>query len=571
MIPTYMQGGTTPYQNPSYPMSRLAGSTYAAPLNYNQPSEVVGGYDARINPMTGEEIAQTNFAGGGGVSPAGMASLTQSRGRGDDSILVHMTPGEVHGLQSLAMAHGGSLTINPETGLYEAGFLKKLLPTLLGAGLSFIPGVGPLAAAGIVGAGQAARTGDLGKGLLAGIGAYGGAGLGSALSGVGTAAAGAATSEAIPAALTKEAVSAGAKQAVAQGVTGAGLSSGLNALRAAPLASLKALGSQLGATGVASLGGTAASLATPEYKPPEEEDPTFYISGGYTPEEGFRPGYYTNEYPGFPKMASGGSTSRESNSAAAYKAAAVADTKPKKLNPLQQMLQQIKEKDAAKQVRYTPGGYSTERGFAPGEFVKGPPEARFPVTPPIKTPTTPSGSTAGLGSYSASNEPYSGSGADQFAAYMQNLNKSFIPSPAPKPAPAQVAVPSAPPMASAYSMPAPYEDGDPFAAYGDTTTYEYSPYARGGGVSQNPVAGKLVTGHGDGMSDSIRANIDGHQEARLADGEFVVPADVVSHLGNGSTDAGSKKLYDMMDRVRKARTGRTRQAPQISPDKFMNT
>jgi GH24 family phage-related lysozyme (muramidase) len=74
---------------------------------------------------------------------------------------------------------------------------------------------------------------------------------------------------------------------------------------------------------------------------------------------------------------------------------------------------------------------------------------------------------------------------------------------------------------------------------------------------------------GDGMSDSVRANIDGQQEARLSEGEFVVPADVVSHLGNGSSDAGAKRLYDMMDKVRKARTGTKQQGKEISPGKYM--
>jgi hypothetical protein len=110
-----------------------------------------------------------------------MAKELQSYGRGDDSMLVHMTPGEVNSLQGLAMAHGGSLTINPETGLPEAGFLKKLLPTLLGIGLNFIPGVGPLAAAGLVAAGSVAKTGSLSKGLMAGLQAYGGASLAGGL------------------------------------------------------------------------------------------------------------------------------------------------------------------------------------------------------------------------------------------------------------------------------------------------------------------------------------------------------------------------------------------------------
>ena len=116
-----------------------------------------------------------------------LAQAIQAQGRGKDTMLVHMTPREVGGLQALALAHGGSLTINPETGLPEAGFLESVLPTLLGVGLSFIPGVGPLMAAGIVGGGTALATGDIGKGLMAGLGAYGGAGLGASLGAAGAA------------------------------------------------------------------------------------------------------------------------------------------------------------------------------------------------------------------------------------------------------------------------------------------------------------------------------------------------------------------------------------------------
>lgn len=90
-----------------------------------------------------------------------------------------------------------------------------------------------------------------------------------------------------------------------------------------------------------------------------------------------------------------------------------------------------------------------------------------------------------------------------------------------------------------------------------------------GGIAQLAVGGKLLRGQGDGMSDSIKANISGKRQARLADGEFVVPADVVSHLGNGSTDAGAKQLYSMMDKVRNARTGRKSQGRQITPQKYM--
>lgn len=97
-------------------------------------------------------------------------------------------------------------------------------------------------------------------------------------------------------------------------------------------------------------------------------------------------------------------------------------------------------------------------------------------------------------------------------------------------------------------------------------------YARGGNVStlgSYSDGGRMLKGPGDGMSDSIPGVIANKQPARLADGEFVVPADVVSHLGNGSTDAGAKQLYSMMDKVRQARTGRKSQGKQINPRKYM--
>jgi hypothetical protein len=112
----------------------------------------------------------------------------------------------------------------------------------------------------------------------------------------------------------------------------------------------------------------------------------------------------------------------------------------------------------------------------------------------------------------------------------------------------------------------------------------YTPTMAGGGLADTAVArrmmggghlgsysdgGRLLKGPGDGMSDDIPAKIGKKQPARLADGEFVVPADVVSGLGNGSTDAGAKKLYAMMDKVRHARTGTKKQGKQINPQKYM--
>ena len=81
--------------------------------------------------------------------------------------------------------------------------------------------------------------------------------------------------------------------------------------------------------------------------------------------------------------------------------------------------------------------------------------------------------------------------------------------------------------------------------------------------------GQYLSGATDGMADKIPARIEGEQEARLSDGEFVIPADVVSHLGNGNSDAGAKVLKEMMARGRKVRTGNEKQGKEIDPKKFL--
>jgi hypothetical protein len=113
-------------------------------------------------------------------------------------------------------------------------------------------------------------------------------------------------------------------------------------------------------------------------------------------------------------------------------------------------------------------------------------------------------------------------------------------------------------VASNVAPPTPYTPQ--YAQGGISDLGAYSDYARGG---------RMLKGPGDGMSDDIPATIANKQPARLANEEFVVPADVVSHLGNGSSEAGAKALYKMMDRVRQARTGNKKQGKQISPEKFL--
>ena len=100
-------------------------------------------------------------------------------------------------------------------------------------------------------------------------------------------------------------------------------------------------------------------------------------------------------------------------------------------------------------------------------------------------------------------------------------------------------------------------------AVGGTTGYDLGTYSDGG---------RLLKGPGDGVSDSIPATIGGSRPARLADGEFVVPARIVSEIGNGSTDAGARKLYAMMDRVQRARgktVGKGKVAKDTNADKYL--
>ena len=82
---------------------------------------------------------------------------------------------------------------------------------------------------------------------------------------------------------------------------------------------------------------------------------------------------------------------------------------------------------------------------------------------------------------------------------------------------------------------------------------------------------RYLSGSMDGMADTIPASIDGQDPAALSGGEFVVPADIVSGLGNGNSDAGAKNLYAMMDKIRQARTGMKKQPPAIDPNKMLPT
>lgn len=164
-----------------------------------------------------------------------LANHMASKGRNGDSMLIHMTPHEVAGLQALAMKHGGSLTINPDTGLPEANFLKSLLPMI--AGFALGPAGFGLMSAGMAGATVGAvtglATGSLSKGLMAGLGAYGGAGLGESLMNAGSASIGSAA-EGIQGPIGSPESGFGATQAIAATPKTELLSTGFNAATASP-------------------------------------------------------------------------------------------------------------------------------------------------------------------------------------------------------------------------------------------------------------------------------------------------------------------------------------------------
>lgn len=564
----------------------------------------------------------------------GIASLLSAQGRDGDSMLVHMSPNEVRGLQNLAMAAGGSLSINPETGLYEASFLKKLLPTLLGVGLSFIPGVGPLAAAGLVGAGETIRTGDLGKGLMAGLGAYGGAGLAGGLAGAGSLAkAGVdkiALQETLGGEAAKSTLQAAAKQAAQEGVKsyGSSMLGGISALKDAGLsAAAKGLGSTLGTTGVAGLGTSVMNAMTPDMQMPKgtDEDSLYYISEGYDPEKGFLGGQYVKKYPGLPTgYAEGGDVAKEApkqDLKAYYQSLLAPPQAPQQNAALQQYMSDL-NKFVATSGPNAPKTSPTYVAPPP------PPEVKKPdaPTPPVKPPGTPTGPTGPFDP----NDPNSWMSTIDPDILRQIQEGTFNPFAgaagrfggdfgagretrgAQQPAGTQqqdVYDPTSfqyDPFVDGYSGGAnagmfggrrsemDFAGGTPGFDMGDTPVMPPSPampdygidpgsfgdfnygnmytFAGGGQLGSYSDGGRMLRGPGDGMSDSIPAEIRGRrgrQPARLADGEFVVPADVVSHLGNGSTEAGSRKLYKMMDNVRRARTGKTRQAPQVKAEKYL--
>ena len=221
---------------------------------------------------------------------SGLAAL----GRGPDTALVHMSPQEVASLQKIANTAGGSLSINPKTGLPEAGFLNSILPMIAGGLAMLIPGMQPFGAA-LVGAGTGALTGDKDQSLLmrAGLGAlggYGGSGIASSLAGLGTEAGKAATEAAVTEVAKKEAGKTAMTEAAKTGVAEAGQAALQGGMARQSLGQgIQALGTQAGRQvfmgampfgkyGLAAAGAPAAAEAfkQPTLEPVETADPLYY-------------------------------------------------------------------------------------------------------------------------------------------------------------------------------------------------------------------------------------------------------------------------------------------------------
>ena len=582
-----------------------------------------------------------------------IAQAVQSQGRDEDTQLVHMTPGEVHGLQALAMAHGGSLTINPSTGLPEAGFLKKILPMVAGAALNaFVPGLGALGSAAIVGGVSALSSGDLGQGLMAGLGAYGGAQIGGAM-GFGGAAAGAgATGVQSAGALTQaagtQAAAEGAKQQVAQQVI---------AKEAAAEVAKKSVLSSMSPYLYASAPLMAGALMEqPETLTAPPEPPANIRP--YTMERRVNEDAYTDTGPGeklyFNDIYRAGPV-REAKQGGIM-SLAVGGPAQTRITPDEFINQYL---SPVRTVTKIPGGMSGYEGeYAPntggavivpvtdvgagrgrgtqeftdefgkkytmeydpttGEYIRMYlPEVEKAAPTPSATPEQkPDGS-------GMSGNPYNGPdqygmmpgeatpGSPNFSGPMQ---PGTMPAGAPVYSGSSISDGS---IANANASPDPIAalneslgwtggggDGDGGGGFsGADSDGGFGPsspggmaagglmglaaggMAKGGFVVPADVVSALgngstdaglralkvklgaikhIKGKGDGLSDSIPTSIDGKQPARVADGEAYIDPRTVASIGKGDPKKGAQKLYAMMDKIRKQAHGKTTQQRKVN-------
>jgi len=416
-----------------------------------------------------------------------------SRGRGDDSMLVHMTPREVKGLQALAMSQGGSLTINPDTGLPEAGFLDNLLPTIIGAGLTFFSGgtLNPMTIGMLTGGFEAVRTGDLGKGILAGLGAYGGAGIGNALAATGTQTAqNAAMMDAVKQQAAGTAGTAGSQ--IGAGTIGTGSIDLAGAANMVPQ-----IGSDAGAQAILQAQqGAAAKLA-------EQGAMNQFTSGLSASAQ--NPGMFASNLGAqFPTM-----TEKMAASAPTLLAA----TAP----PPMAMPGPADEKS-----NYAGPYYPTERELRrPGARQGDSSEFEF---------FTPSNPMPGF-----QPNPYTMFAAE--GGMMTSNGVTFDDS-----------------LGQESYAPGGFSMKDGSFVMSAREVAEVGNGSSNAGLERLAKMGaQPIRGKGDGVSDSIKANIGGTQEARVARDEAYFPPEAVKRIGKGSPKKGAKKLYALMSAAEKAR------------------
>ena len=442
------------------------------------------------------------------------AQHLSSRGRGPDDMLIHMSKGEVKSLNDLAMAHGGHLTLNPDTGLPEAGFLSKILPMVAGAALT-ATGIGAPLAALMVGGGYTAATGSLKKGLMAGLGAYGGAGLASSLTSAGAA-------SVVPEAATVAAPTAAAPTVVnplaGLDVSGA-TTAGFPPVTVAP----EAVTAGLPSTGAGPLSGLDVSGATTAGLPP-----TTMASPVPTAAQ---PNLATNASGTFSTNPADYETfGAKANTPGAFGEDAL------KLDP--------KNMTAAQRFEAMKSGASFDNV----------------VDYANKNPYSTAAMAASALMPDEQKPPEFKGDADMGQRYSYSADPT---NPLPNP--------NSGGREQTYFTPK-------YTKISNEEAKKLYGYA-GGGLSSASShlgdysdGGRLLRGPGDGVSDSIPAMIGKKQPARLADGEFVVPARIVSELGNGSTEAGARKLYAMLDRVQAARKksiGKGKVAKNSRADKLL--
>jgi len=555
----------------------------------------------------------------------GIASL----GRGEDKMLVHMTPGEVSGLQSLAQRHGGSLTINPHTGLPEAGFLSSILPMIgAGIGIAFAPATGGAslyalgggALGGMLGSSMEGKSPLMGA-IMGGISGYGMGGLGEAFAGMGAetlTGAGALPWEGAGAgsnsvASANSLATASGNPLIQQGIPGMPQTPSPGDLlesQVAPQQIQPPSADMWGPSNQAMSGIPAApppAIAPPPSTPTDAlPNPVEAAQGKFgmsKPEGpltttdtgmmgGFRqatssPGaagdflkknYQSVAMAGAPLLsmglsALGGKTALPGKTPAQYYHTSY---NPPRYNA------QTGRYDSAS---YGPGSYSTAYaaeggavGYATGDLVakpyRGGPPDYYPLTGDARGP----GKAPENSSDIYSNDPGAGINDNKAGRGVAgDATGKGVYENTPSGIKGLFAKKSADTLSQYLNSNDATEQAEALAETRRRSNapkgYRTVNAAQGGlmGLNTYAAGGKLLRGDGDGMSDSIPAVIQGAnpQRAALADGEFVIPADVVSHLGNGSTEAGSKRLYSMMDKVRRARTGNPKQGKQINPNRFL--